>query len=414
MDLYEYLDTEFSSFEEKPFNVLDAAVLSQFAQVRCEGVVPTLEEELASSRFSHIARTLSKRGPKFVRNSSAITKHATHGVPFIDLIRAENYPGMFTGLAPTRVKRNLLGLAASPRFRPMRVRDYQATFDEASQNQFAAVTITYADEFAFIAFRGTDTSVTGWRENFNMACTTPVPAQSQAVAYLEAVAPHLPKRLIVGGHSKGGNLALYAALKACPEVQDRIEVVYALDSPGFKVGAFSDEEWARVTGRVVRVVPTESIVGMLMDCPIPPKIAEATEHGFDAHTPFSWVNDGTDFVYTDRLADGSAFFDDVCTQWLAQYDDEEAARIVDALFVAIDAAGVTNASEIFFGGFKTIPLITKAAQDIDEDSRNTLLGALRSFAAIAAAKAGSNAVAAGVSAGADLIGRINAARGAGQ
>lgn len=163
---------------------------------------------------------------------------------FTDLLRAERYHDMFTGLIPGRVKENLLALAASPRFRDMELRDYQSIFDEEQQVQFAAVTFVYKDQFAFVGFRGTDTSVTGWRENFNMAYTSPVPAQGYALRYLETVAPHLPEKLYVGGHSKGANLALYAALKASPEVQARIHMTYSLDGPGFKDNVISAEEWA--------------------------------------------------------------------------------------------------------------------------------------------------------------------------
>ena len=141
---------------------------------------------------------------------------ARSAVRFADALRAELYPSMFTGLDPHRVKENLLALAASPRFRDMRVRDYLSLFDTDRQTQFAAMTFVHRKDFAYVGFRGTDTSFTGWRENFNMAYTAPVPAQEQAARYLQAVAPRAPKRVYVGGHSKGGNLAVYAALKAPP------------------------------------------------------------------------------------------------------------------------------------------------------------------------------------------------------
>lgn len=119
-------------------------------------------------------------------------------------------------------------------------------------------------------------------------------------------------------------------------------------------------------------------------------MVNAQEHGLDQHSPFTWeVNDEyNDFSYAEKLSDGAQFFDAVFNKWLAQYSDNEAAAIVDALFRAIEAAGVTNASEIFFGGLKTIPLINKAAQNLDNESGAVLRNALGSLAAIAANEAG--------------------------
>lgn len=367
MNLLDYLATKFDSFDDAPFNVLDSAVLSQFCMVRCEGLVPTARIEKASRISNVLARTL----PFGAKRSR-----------FVDLLRAEHYASMFCGLSPESVKSNLLALAASPRFRDLSIREYTSTFDEGRQTQFAAVCLVHERSFAYVGFRGTDTSITGWRENFNMVATSPVPAQQMALSYLEAVAGRLPERLIVGGHSKGANLALYAALKASPAVQKRIERVYALDGPGFKQGAVSDGEWEALEGRVHRSIPQQSIVGMLMNCPVEAHIAVSREHGLNQHSPFTWeVNDeANDFVYTDKLSDSARFFDEAMSSWLSLYSDEEAARIVDALFKAIEASGTTNASEIFFGGLKTLPLIAKAAQNIDAESRRVLTSAVMALA----------------------------------
>lgn len=439
MNILSYLESEFSTFEEKPFNPLDSALLSQFCMVRCEGLVPSLNEieqkhtELTKSDgLTKAFRTFLTKLP--IMNRSAQPENPLEEIKaahFVDLLRAERYASMFTGLVPGRVKDALLGLAASPRFRTLNLYGYESVFNEQEQNQFAAITFVYTNQsaasthanssatgphtnayanssiehrskttpnspddtdtgFAYIGFRGTDTSVTGWRENFNMAFTSPVPAQEQAVRYLESIAPYLPKRLFIGGHSKGANLALYAALKASPEIQQRIERVYVHDGPGFKEGAISEEEWCRLEGRIHRSLPQESVVGLLMNCPVPYKVVNAQEHGLDQHSPFTWeVNDEyNDFSYAEKLSDGAQFFDAVFNKWLAQYSDSEAAAIVDALFRAIEAAGVTNASEIFFGGLKTIPLINKAAQNLDNESGAVLRNALGSLAAIAANEAG--------------------------
>lgn len=373
MNLFDYLAREFASFDEAPVNPVDSAILTQFAMVRADGLVPAANPEGASRVKDALARALPRSADQ---------------ARFSDLLRAERYSDMFCGLAPNRVKDNLLALAASPRFRDLSLREYASVFDEERNTQFGAVCLVHKRDFAYVAFRGTDTSVTGWRENFNMAYTSPVPAQALALRYLEAVAPRLPKRLIVGGHSKGANLALYAALKASPEVQARIEAVYAHDGPGFKPGAVSDEEWERLGGRIHRTAPQESVVGLVMDCPVALRVVRASDHGLAQHSPFTWEVDGRDFAYAEGLSDSSRLFQEVLAEWLGRYSDEEAAEIVDALFKAVEVSGVTDATEVFMGGLKTLPLIATAAKDIDEPSREVLNAALKSLGAVLAGRAG--------------------------
>lgn len=401
MNILDYLETEFSSFKNKPFNVVDSAILSQFCMVRCEGLVPPLNPDESAAQQQRKTGFTSKASLTKLLNTltknSKQSKTKQPAARFVNLLRAERYSEMFTGLVPERIKSILVALAASPRFRVLSLQDYLSIFDKKTSNQFAAITFVYnskntQNEFAYIGFRGTDTSITGWRENFNMAYTSPVPAQAQALRYLETVAPHLPQRLYVGGHSKGGNLALYAALKASSDIQQRIDTVFVHDAPGFKRGAISSEEWARLNGRIDRTIPEESIVGMLMDCPAPARIVKAQEHGFDQHSIFNWDLNAqmNDFSYTEKIADSAEFFDEVFSEWLAQYSDDEAAEIVDALFKAIGVSGITNATELFFGGIKIIPLISKAAQNLDTESGTVLRNALGSLAVIAANQAGRN------------------------
>ena len=180
MNILDYLGTEFASFEEKPFNPVDSAALSQFCMVRAEGIVPPLRERKAFGRLGTI-----------VKNLLSPSGRPAH---FLDTLRAEHYEHMFSGLIPGRVKENMLALAASPRFRDMVIRDYLSLFDTERQTQFAAMTFVYKKEFAYVGFRGTDTSITGWRENFNMCYTAPVPrpGASRALPGGRSAAPASP------------------------------------------------------------------------------------------------------------------------------------------------------------------------------------------------------------------------------
>ena len=162
MDLLDYLATEFATFDDKPFNPVDSAALSQFCMVRAEGIVPPLRET-DSSAAPRLRRTFSAlRKRQLIQKLSDLVQDRSPslrgGVRFVDFLRAERYEDMFTGLIPGRVKENLVALAASPRFRDMAMRDYASLFDAERQTQFAAMSFVREKDFAYIGFRGTDTS----------------------------------------------------------------------------------------------------------------------------------------------------------------------------------------------------------------------------------------------------------------
>lgn len=182
MNILDYLENEFSSFENLPFNVIDSAVLSQFCMVRCEGLVPPLNPDESAAQQQRKTGFTSKASLTKLLNTltknSKQSKTKQPAARFVNLLRAERYSEMFTGLVPERIKSILVALAASPRFRFLSLQDYLSIFDKKTSNQFAAITFVYnsknaQNEFAYIGFRGTDTSITGWRENFNMAYTSP-------------------------------------------------------------------------------------------------------------------------------------------------------------------------------------------------------------------------------------------------
>lgn len=201
-------------------------------------------------------------------------------------MRAELFPAMFSGMHAAQMKQQLFWMAASPRFRDVLIYDHAAAFDEVRDLQFAATTYVCPGRFAYMGFRGTDTTLTGWREDFNMAYQAPVEAQALAARYLAAVAadPRLPEALILGGHSKGGNLAEYAALAAAPEVQGRIAHLYNHDGPGFKAGLFTATDYAPLAGRMTKQVPADSMVGILMESAMPTNVVQATGRGFEQHS----------------------------------------------------------------------------------------------------------------------------------
>lgn len=409
--LFDYVEHELATFDQKPFSPVDAAVLSQACMIDGAGVVPE-----PSALPALIDRALTLFAPD------------ARGATFASLMRSELFDVMFTGLVPDDIRRLLMALAASPRFRDLRLCGYRSVFDEASHTQFAATTLTWRNAFSFVGFRGTDVSATGWRENFDMTYRDEVPAQKLAREYLEHMAPRLPGELHVGGHSKGGNLALYAALTCSADARERIGRVWCLDAPGFRAGRFKAEDFARLglragaedgdfaanagtphgddvptanagaprTCKIERIIPQDSLVGVLLDCPVPARVVHSNVQGIMQHSVFTWeiADDLSDFVEAERLGEGSQALHDVLAEWLAGMDDERCKQVVDALFAAIGASGARDARDVFLGGKPFPQLVSDAARNLDEASRDVLGAALGELAAIAARRAGRDLAAA--------------------
>lgn len=363
--IMDYLATEFATFDEVPFCAVDALVLSEFCMVRMECVLPPMRDEDAIG------------GRAVARLKSLLPRR---GVRFKDALLAEHYDDMFTGMIPDKIKALMVALAASPRFRDMEMTECASVFDEEENTQFAALSFAYKNEFAFVGFRGTDCSFTGWREDFDMAYMNRVPAQESAVRYLEAAVRRLPKRLYVGGHSKGGNLAMYAAGTCDGKTARRIARVFAFDAPGFRREAIDAAARERLARLVERYVPRESFIGMLMEHPVPYAAVQSSASGVWQHDPFSWGVDGFRFLGCAGISSSAAFAHDVVERWLARYDEGQARAIVDALFEAMRASGAHDFADVLKFGPKTLPLLRDAAKNTDDDTRAVLTAAVADLA----------------------------------
>lgn len=365
--LLDYLEAKLASFEDEPLNPVDSAALTQLCMVRGEDVLPPLEERKSFAGLRAILRN--------------VTSRETRPVPIRDMLLAEHFPGMFTGLDPKNIKLNLFALAASPRFRTMCAHDYLSLFDAEQETQFAAMTFTAKKQFVYVGFRGTDTSLAGWKENFNMAFADAVPAQHQAARYLEVIAAKTTGPLYVGGHSKGGNLAEYAALKASSETQARIERVFIHDGPGFKEGTFSDKDYEPLQGRVHKTIPTESFVGILLESQAPVHVVKSRAKGLDQHSVFSWEVDDAldDFAYAGEMPESTKLMAESLRAWLARFDDREREAVVESVFRAIEASGADDAGDLLSGGSKSIAILVDALKKAEVSDRDTLIDAGKTF-----------------------------------
>ena len=210
--------------------------------------------------------------------------------------------------------------------------------------QFAAITFLLDNNSAFIAFRGTDYSLTGWKEDFNMTFRESVPAQLLAAQYTKELSERYPMPLSLGGHSKGGNLAVYAAVKSDQIIRDRIQAVYNHDGPGFTDFVMEDPAYLEMVPRITTIIPQSSVIGMLLEHREPYTVIKSKQMGLLQHDFYSWLLDGPDFVPMEEVTANSKFLDLTIKEWLNGLTTEERNEIVDTVF---DLLSIGNVSSVF-------------------------------------------------------------------
>lgn len=209
-----------------------------------------------------------------------------------------------------------------------------------------------------------------------MAFQYPVPAQESAADYLAAVTTLWQGPVMLMGHSKGGNLAVYAALHASGDLDARITRVYSLDGPGFPEEVVCGERYQSIIARIDKIVPSSSIVGMILETPEPSRVVQSDQRGIMQHLAFSWQVDGDGFVELPAVSPGSRYFNTSLNTWLRGMSTEQRHRTVDALFSVLHATGAEGFTTMMASFPRVLPeMIGRFAGLSDEDRRNILFAA---------------------------------------
>ena len=342
-NLFGYLSRAFDTFDERGLSDVDSLVLSCLSYFRYQGD--------------------AVRSPE--------------GAPLRDLFRAEWLEAMTHGLwDPEGLARLLALVAASPRFRDLRVSDYVDDFDEAVEKQFSACALRLPGGGAYVSFRGTDNTLVGWKEDFNMAFETGVPSQYAAMAYLGRVASSIEGPLYLGGHSKGGNLAVCAAARCPAAIAARVVRVFSHDGPGFTEEALADELWKERSGLVSKTVPRSSVIGMLFERQEDYAVVDSCTAGLTQHDPFSWVVEGEDFVRQEGLGRGASFVDKGLNEWIASMTRAEREGFVETLFSVLNAAGEDTFADLSGNWQASVPAMLKRLGELEPEQRGHITRAL--------------------------------------
>lgn len=267
----------------------------------------------------------------------------------------------------------------APRYSAWRLSGFVDRLDEQAQMQFCAVYVKMDDGRAAIAFRGTDNTLVGWKEDLNMSFTCPIPAQDAAKEYTERAWAHEQTKLVLCGHSKGGNLAVYTGAFANQPVQDDIAAVYTFDSPGLTPDALSSDGYAAISPRIDCYIPQSSVVGMLLSHHEAYTVVRSRSLGLLQHDPFTWQMEGDAFVTLPRTTLGSRLTDDALHRWLQKMDNDKRRLLSDSLFQILDATGAVTLGDLSRDWLKNALGILRATKSIDAESRKQLAGILFSL-----------------------------------
>lgn len=287
---------------------------------------------------------------------------------------AEKVPQDLSMLVTKNRLKLLEKAASSTRFKNIKLMGYVNDIDPDVQKQFAAMIFKIKPDSYVLTFRGTDDSIIGWKEDFHMTYMDQVPAQKTAVNYLRKAMDALPGQFILTGHSKGGNLASYAASQIEPEYQERIQSIYSYDAPGLNHSVITSQGYQTISDKIKRYIPQGSIVGMMLETPKQAQIVKSTAiGGLAQHDTFSWQISDQTFVLLDNLNPDSLQVDKTLKNWVDSVSDEELKDFFDLFFGLILDAGISSINDLTkLENFKKILAVFENANALTDQEREML------------------------------------------
>ena len=352
-NILDYLDWRGDlEFQRDPLNEVDNLVFSVLSYLDFAGAVPTLEEA-GSVSLADAAETL-KQMPEQI--TAPITSTFFSRLPVL-----------------------LEKCAGSARYRDVRLSHYvnRVSFDEAEQ--FSALVFSTDDTTHFVAFSGTDDTLVGWKEDLEMSFRDVVPAQRSAVEYLELVMSHLPGVFYLGGHSKGGNLAVFAGANISSEMQPSILLMYNNDGPGFQRAVIESPGYQRVANKILTFLPKSSVVGMLLNQSGHYHVVDSDETGFMQHNAFSWEVIGRTFVYQEGLSTASLKFNSALREWLDTVSLEEREDFVTVLFTILEATGARTLKDFTQDKLTNAKAMIATFKQLEPETQGLMKSLLETF-----------------------------------
>ncbi len=336
MNITTYVNKNKADFHVCPFNEADSLVLSQLAYLQ----YPRSLSRVPFATFSEL-------------------------LPHCEQMAKDTF-------FPKANEKLMHAVAKSPRFKDVKIGLFRQRNSDKRALRFAGVTFVLPNGVAYVAFRGTDTTVVGWKEDFNMSFLKTVPSHAYAQNYLNIVASTVDGELIVGGHSKGGNLAVYASTYAQSDVKKRIVAVYDHDGPGFRESIYEQPAYVEISSRIFKTVPRDSVVGMLLETHDVYDVVDCNTLLLLQHNPFSWIVKGNCFKKVPKTSRTSEIFDEAFGKWLAGMDMPTRRKMVKAIFAVVEGAGESTFTDISKKFISSVRGMHNAYKNLDEEGKGLM------------------------------------------
>lgn len=340
-DLYTYMKFRGDlDLKNHPLNEVDALIFSELSYIQFENIVPGVEEKGSISLKEAAQKYVLKEGKESIFYA--------------------------------RYEKLLEKMAQCPRYAELQLSNYVSVVEQENRQQFSAIHIQINPFLTFIAFRGTDETLVGWREDFNMSYMMPVPAQISAVDYVNKTTKGLFQKYYIGGHSKGGNLAIYASVFCDSGVQNNIKEVYNFDGPGFHKKIADNDSYLKIKERIHSFVPEASVVGMLMEHEEEYQVVKSYEIALMQHEGLTWSVDGTKFEKVDSTDEFSTGISSILRNWLERADYKERKVMVDTLFDIWEIGGIRSVLDFKDLTVHSTTAMVKAAATLPKEQREII------------------------------------------
>ena len=223
-------------------------------------------------------------------------------------------------------------MGKSKRFGEMLATKYINKIDKKQEKQFSAITVLMPDDTIYVSYRGTDFTLIGWKEDFYMSFKSHIASQKDAVKYLQIISEKYPKKIRIGGHSKGGNLAIYASTFVNDEIKDRIINIYNNDGPGFNEEITETEEYKKIIGKAHTYIPQSTIIGRLLNQSEEYSVIKSKQIGIMQHDLYSWQIIGDKFEFLEDLTKQSKITEKTIKGWMESIEPQKRQQVIDVLF----------------------------------------------------------------------------------
>lgn len=350
-DLTQYIEKYGDyTFSEKAFNEIDALLFSQLAYVNYSGLVCKFDSDV-ETELSEISRQFF-----YLHNKEDIKDEISIVYKACLLLKQ---------------------CEAKRRYKNVKMLRFANNINEKIDKQFSAVTFYLNEKTAVIAFRGTDTTITGIKESAMLSYMFPVPAQIHGLYYFQESAMLADREIIICGHSKGGNLATFAGVNCSNSLKKRIAGIYEFDAPGFPKEMIERYDYIQMKNKIFSYIPQRSIIGCMLYHNSSLKIVSSTNENLKQHQVSSWQIENSHFVFVDETDDVSKFIDKYIKELCENVGEDNIEEVFETIFDFIEDTGIKDYDDIKNFDISILTKAVRSIKNIDFAKREIIEGTIK-------------------------------------